>query len=220
MNDWAAPPSADRVPTLTEVVDLAAPALDIGPEFGAPAWPEAGAREDDPPPRQGEAGPPPGSVQEAEAPESTAPAQDAVQAVAQQAWPGEGQDLLPEAGLPPPALVWEGIDAPSADAHAAGPLEAGQPAPAIAAVAPAIDTNAVVALALAELQPRLDMLLESRLREALAPALARAAEGLIREARGELASALNELLQDAVRRALQRQAAHAPGADTFLPHRP
>jgi hypothetical protein len=220
VNDWAAPPSADRVPTLTEVVDLTAPALDIGPELDAPAWPEAGAREDDPPPVQGDAGATPGSEQEAEVPESTAPAQDAVQAVQQQAWPGEGQDLLCDASNPPHVVVWEGIDAPGADTQAAGPLEAGQPASAIADVAPAIDTTAVVALALAELQPRLDMLLESRLREALAPALARAAEGLIRDARGELASAMNELLQDAVRRALQRQAAHAPGADTGPPHRP
>ncbi len=173
MNDWAAPPSADRVPTLTEVVDLAAPALDIGPELGTPAWPDAGASEG-----AAEGDPP--------------PLQDTAE-VAPEVTPATAFEPQPDAG-PPPSAVTE--------------------------VAPAIDTQAVVALALAELQPRLDMLLESRLREALAPALARAAEGLIREARGELASALNELLQDAVRRALQRQAAGAPGADTFPPHRP
>lgn len=63
----------------------------------------------------------------------------------------------------------------------------------------------LVAEVLAELQPRLDMLFESRLREALAPALARAAEGLIREARGELGTALHGLVSDAVKRALQRR---------------
>jgi alkylhydroperoxidase family enzyme len=56
---------------------------------------------------------------------------------------------------------------------------------------------------LRELQPRLDEMLETRLREALAPALARAADGLIRDARGELAPALRDLVQAAVARALQ-----------------
>lgn len=67
------------------------------------------------------------------------------------------------------------------------------------------DAQGVVLEVLAELQPRIDMLFESRLREALAPALARAAEGLIRDARGELGTALQELVEDAVRRALQRR---------------
>ena len=68
-----------------------------------------------------------------------------------------------------------------------------------------VDTRAVVKEVLAELQPRIDMLFESRLREALAPALARAADGLIREARSELGTALHELVDDAVKRALQRR---------------
>jgi hypothetical protein len=76
------------------------------------------------------------------------------------------------------------------------------PAPAIE---PTLDALALVSEVLAELQPRIDMLFESRLREALAPALARAAEGLIRDARGELGIALHELVDDAVRRALQRR---------------
>ena len=76
---------------------------------------------------------------------------------------------------------------------------------AVAAAEPVLDTRALVNDVLAELQPRIDMLFESRLREALAPALARAAEGLIREARSELGSALHELVNDAVQRALQRR---------------
>ncbi len=76
---------------------------------------------------------------------------------------------------------------------------------AVPASEPALDTRLLVNEVLAELQPRIDMLFESRLREALAPALARAAEGLIREARGELGSALHELVNDAVQRALQRR---------------
>lgn len=70
---------------------------------------------------------------------------------------------------------------------------------------PMLDTQSLVSEVLAELQPRIDMLFDSRLREALAPALARAAEGLIREARSELGSALHELVDDAVKRALQRR---------------
>jgi len=56
-----------------------------------------------------------------------------------------------------------------------------------------------------ELEQRIDSLFESRLREALAPALARAADGLIREARQELSGALRGLVEDAVTRALERR---------------
>lgn len=56
-----------------------------------------------------------------------------------------------------------------------------------------------------ELEQRVDSLFESRLREALAPALARAADGLIREARQELSAALRDLIDDAVTRALERR---------------
>lgn len=56
-----------------------------------------------------------------------------------------------------------------------------------------------------ELEQRVDSLFESRLREALAPALARAADGLIREARQELSAALRDLVDDAVTRALERR---------------
>jgi len=83
---------------------------------------------------------------------------------------------------------------------------AAPPAPATGpATGPAFDTQGLVDEVLTELQPRIDMLFESRLREALAPALSRAAEVLIREARAELGSALHELVDDAVKRALQRR---------------
>lgn len=85
------------------------------------------------------------------------------------------------------------------------PLPSEVPVAPAGVAEPTLDTQALVSEVLAELQPRIDMLFESRLREALAPALARAAEGLIREARGELGSALHELVHDAVQRALQRR---------------
>ena len=77
--------------------------------------------------------------------------------------------------------------------------------PAALAAEPVLDIQALVSEVLVELQPRIDMLFESRLRDALAPALARVAEGLIREARSEVAIALHELVADAVKRALQRR---------------
>ena len=49
---------------------------------------------------------------------------------------------------------------------------------------------------------RLDLQLEARLREALAPALARAADTLIREAREDLAATVREAVEAALRREL------------------
>ena len=56
-----------------------------------------------------------------------------------------------------------------------------------------------------ELEQRIGSVLEARLREALAPALARVADGLIREARQELAQTLRELVDESVTRALERR---------------
>jgi hypothetical protein len=61
-----------------------------------------------------------------------------------------------------------------------------------------------VALVLALLEPRIGTLLENRLREALAPALARAADGLIRDVRAELAPTLRSLVEEAVAQALRQ----------------
>lgn len=83
------------------------------------------------------------------------------------------------------------------------------PAVAVPPVAPlpsvAPDPEQLVTQVLSELSPRIEMLLESRLREALAPALARAAEALIRESRDGLNRTLRELVEEAVTRALQRR---------------
>ena len=66
------------------------------------------------------------------------------------------------------------------------------------------DPEWLVAQVLQELAPRIEMLLEARLREALAPALARAADGLIRDTRGTLSGALRELVEESVARAITR----------------
>ncbi len=56
----------------------------------------------------------------------------------------------------------------------------------------------LVAQVLAVLAPRVESVLEDRLRAALAPALAQWTEGLIRDARGELALSLRAMVEEAV----------------------
>jgi len=58
---------------------------------------------------------------------------------------------------------------------------------------------------LADVQRQVDLLLEHRLREALAPALARLSDALIHDVRDELASTLRELVGRAVAQELQRR---------------
>lgn len=67
------------------------------------------------------------------------------------------------------------------------------------------ESEALTAEVLFELEQRINSLFEARLREALAPALARAADALIREAGPELSGALRALVEDAVVRALERR---------------
>ncbi len=57
---------------------------------------------------------------------------------------------------------------------------------------------------LAELQRQVDLMLEYRLREILTPLLARATDNVVREARGELAASLRDLVARAVAQELAR----------------
>ncbi|MEO5696834.1 MAG: hypothetical protein ABIQ60_06820 [Burkholderiaceae bacterium] len=57
---------------------------------------------------------------------------------------------------------------------------------------------------LAELQRQVDLMLEYRLREILTPLLARATDTVVREARGELAASLRDLVARAVAQELAR----------------
>ena len=61
---------------------------------------------------------------------------------------------------------------------------------------------------LGEVQRQIDLMLEYRLREALMPVLARATENLIRDARGELASTLRDVVARAVAREIARHRSH------------
>lgn len=86
------------------------------------------------------------------------------------------------------------------------PVPAGAQAPSAAlADHPTPAASAMSAEVLFELEQRIGTVLEARLREALAPALARVADGLIREARQELAQTLRELVDESVTRALERR---------------
>lgn len=72
--------------------------------------------------------------------------------------------------------------------------------------APAGDGEArLVAEVMAELQPRIDLMFEYRVREALAPLLARLADAVIREARDELANTLRDVVARAVAQEVARR---------------
>ena len=143
------PPAPDRLPTLTEVLELG-PAAEPDPAPVEP-MPQPAAGTDN-----GTAG---GADLE------TAP-------------------TFVETGRPAIEEVLDGVVAPPAVAHDA------EPAAAEAALLQRVQ---------AELTLRFDAMLEERLREALAPALARAADGLIRDLRSELAPVLRDLAAEAVR---------------------
>lgn len=57
---------------------------------------------------------------------------------------------------------------------------------------------------LADLQHQIDLMIEVRLREVLTPLLQRTADSLVRDARGELASTLREIVARAVAQELAR----------------
>lgn len=69
---------------------------------------------------------------------------------------------------------------------------------------PRIDEDALVEKVLVDLQRQIDLMLEVKLREVLTPALTRATDALLREARAELASTLRDVVARAVAQELSR----------------
>ncbi len=69
---------------------------------------------------------------------------------------------------------------------------------------PEVDENGVVERVLLDLQRQVDLMLEQRMRETLAPALARLTDAMVREVRGELSGTLREIVQRAVALELAR----------------
>jgi hypothetical protein len=101
----------------------------------------------------------------------------------------------PEPAAPP-------MPASPADAPARSPAESGSGA---AHVAPAsLNEEQLTQRVLIDLQRQMDLMLDYRLREVLTPLLARAADGIVREARGELASTLRDVVERAVALELAR----------------
>lgn len=89
------------------------------------------------------------------------------------------------------------------------------PAPATAAPLPGaalspagvtspIDEEALVQRVLFDVQRQIDLMLEHRLRETLAPALARLTESLVREVHNDLASTLRDVVTKAVAQEIAR----------------
>lgn len=82
---------------------------------------------------------------------------------------------------------------------------AGASAPTDASGQGTPDDAVLAAELLASIQDRIDTLFQARLREAVAPALARAVDGLLRELGPELASAMRETAERAVAQELARR---------------
>jgi hypothetical protein len=72
------------------------------------------------------------------------------------------------------------------------------------AAAPMLTEEQLSQRVLADLQRQIDLMLEVRLRELLTPLLQRAADTLVRDARGELASTLREIVTRGVAQELAR----------------
>jgi hypothetical protein len=77
-------------------------------------------------------------------------------------------------------------------------------AAARAAQAPQMPEDQLVQRVLADVHRQLDMVFETRLREAITPALARLTDALVREARAELASTLRDVVARAVAQEISR----------------
>jgi hypothetical protein len=69
---------------------------------------------------------------------------------------------------------------------------------------PAIQEEQIVQRVLSDLQRQIDLMLETRMRETLTPALNRASDALVRDLRHELASTLRDVIAHAVAQELAR----------------
>lgn len=67
-----------------------------------------------------------------------------------------------------------------------------------------LEEDEIVQRVLADVQRQVELMLEVKLREALAPALTRATDALMREARNELASTLRDVVARAVSQEMSR----------------
>jgi len=98
----------------------------------------------------------------------------------------------PQSGSTPPAPAEEGNapGTPQVERRITAPMR--------------MPEEQMVQRVLAEVQRQIDLTLEYRLREVLTPLLTRVADNVIREARGELASTLRDVVARAVAQELAR----------------
>lgn len=102
---------------------------------------------------------------------------------------------VPEASFaPPPAFV--PAASPAGAEHGAVERSSGPASP--------VDEEALTERILVSLQRQIELMLEYRVRESLAPVLTRAADGLIQDARVELASSLRDVVSRAVAQEVAR----------------
>jgi len=98
----------------------------------------------------------------------------------------------------------EVIDVAKSDAAAQAQSVAARLAAARASQTPPASEDDLTQRILADVQRQVDVMLETRMREALAPALARLTDALVREARTELASTLRDVVARAVAQEISR----------------
>lgn len=119
--------------------------------------------------------------------------------------PGRVPTLTEVVRIPEPASAGTATPAAAPDPAFArtepAPLH-GLPVPA--QPSPGLDEDALVQRVLADLQRQIDLMLEVKLREVLTPALTRATDALMREARTELASTLRDIVSRAVAQEMSR----------------
>ncbi len=107
---------------------------------------------------------------------------------------------------PPERLpkLTEVVDVAKADAAAQAQSVAARLAAARASQSPPPSEDDLTQRILADVQRQVEVMLETRMREALAPALARLTDALVREARAELASTLRDVVARAVAQEISR----------------
>ena len=113
---------------------------------------------------------------------------------------------------PPPTRVPTLTEVVAIPEATAAPVPAVAPVSAAPVAAPQMpvaatrspDEDELVQRVLADVQRQVELMLEVKLREALAPVLTRATDALMREARNELASTLREVVARAVAQEMAR----------------
>jgi hypothetical protein len=120
-------------------------------------------------------------------------------------WPGQAPVAPMPVDVAAPVALPTSPPAPAA--APAAPAAIAAPAPVLAPT-PQINQAELTQRVLADLQRQIDLMLEVRLREALAPVLARAADALIRDARKELTPILRDAVARSVAQELARREDH------------